>query len=136
MFKICLLIKNQICFDVELLSKFTILDCKAILEMIFLVFHFYTDHLLDTHNKNDDISIHRSLLALVLVLRFVYIGYFRYSFTDQGFIFTSEQWKQLTTLNAFKLPASSMEVHSTLETKKNTITDQLAEIINTFNLLI
>lgn len=85
---------------------------------MFLVIHFYTVHLSDAHDKNDGKSRHEIWLALVIVLDFVYNGYFKYLFTNQGTTFTSNEWKQLNTLNDFKLSSSGVEAHSTLKTKK------------------
>ena len=76
--------------------------------------HFSAARFLDSHSETYVQSTEGVWLAFMQTWVTLYTGYPNRLRTDQGSIFTSPRWRELTDLNGVQLRLSGVRAHSSL----------------------
>lgn len=85
-------------------------DGKAVLHIVDIATHFSAATFLDSHGSSFRPSVQEIRLAFFMTRYLVYTGYSNRLRTDQGFVFFSERWKQLSDFNGIQLRVSELKL--------------------------
>ena len=113
-FKASLPTEEDLVFGDELSIDLMFLDGKAVLHIVDTATRFSAATFLDSHGEKYGQSVEGIWLAFVMTWATMYTGYPNRLRTDQGSVFTSQRWKQLTDLQGIQLRLSGVKAHSSL----------------------
>lgn len=101
-------------FGEGLSTDIIFLEGKAVLHVVDKATLFCATTFLYPHGAEIGQFVDKLWLAFVMNWCLIYTGCPNKLCTDQGSVFTSACWKQLTILNVFQLRLSEIEAHSSL----------------------
>lgn len=101
-------------FGGELSLDLMFLDDKAVPNLVNTATNFSSAAFSDAHGEKYEQGVQGVGLAFFMIWFSAFSGYHNRLCTDQGSVFTSERWKQITDLNGVKLCLSGVNAHSSL----------------------
>lgn len=114
-FKVSLPSIEYLKFGDKLSLDLMLLNERAVLHVVDTATRFSAATFLDSNGESYGQSVEGLWLAFVQTWCTVYPGYPNRLRTDQGSVFTSIRWKQLTDLNGIELRIFGVQAHSSLE---------------------
>ncbi len=113
-FKVTLPTEESLVFGDELSLDLMWIDGKAVLHIVDTATRFSAATFLDSNGSTYGQSVEGVWMAFTHTWCTMYTGYPNRMRTDQGSIFTSERWKQLTDIAGVQLRLSGVRAHNSL----------------------